>query len=114
MQPLRSVMRMRGVLKVMFIALAANECLTSVFVYAAKQIDPDVSPMTITLFSFATCALLGTWLQSDARRAYFAARDKGYLDGLEKAKEAAQVPADCPKRWLVVLYTQLNPTVIGL
>jgi hypothetical protein len=107
-------MRMHGVLKVMFVALTANECLTSAFIYAAKQIDPDVSPMVVTLFSFATCGLLGTWLQSDARRAYLMARDKGYLDGLDKAKEAAQVPANCPRRWLVVLYTQLNPAVVGL
>lgn len=114
MEQSRAALRTRGVLKVVFVALAANEFLTAAFAYLAREIDPQVTLTTISLFSFATCGLIGTWLQSDARRAYFAAREQGYLDGLERAKETALVPNNCPKRWLVVLYAELNPSVIGL
>jgi hypothetical protein len=52
-------MRMRGAVKVILIAGAANETLNSVFMYVAQRIDPGLPPAAASVFSFATCALAG-------------------------------------------------------
>ncbi len=57
--PTKWIMRMRGAVKVILIAGAVNEILNSVFSYVAQRIDPGLPPVAISLFSFATCALVG-------------------------------------------------------
>ena len=107
-------MRARGAVKVILIAVAVNEALYFVFTYVAQQIDPDVPLETVSVFSFAMCALMGFWFQSDARRAYLFARDRGYIASINATNRAPHIAANCPKRWLVVLYIELNPGLVGL
>jgi hypothetical protein len=83
------------------------------FAYVAQQIDVAVPHQTITLFSCVTCRLVTLWLQSDARRAFGFARDKGYVGTAGDTSQGLQVAADCPKRWLVVLHIELNPASAG-
>src|SRR5260370_42387143 len=109
MTQLKPAMRVRGIVKVLLAALTANEILTAAFTYAARLIDPDIALEVISLFSFTTCALMGAWLQSDARRAYFAARDQGYVHPAEPTDPSWRIAVDCPKRWLVVLHIELDP-----
>jgi hypothetical protein len=106
--------RLRGIAKVVLVAVATNEILTAAFSAVARQIDPDVAPGTIMLFSFVTSMLAGCWLQADARRAYAVARKHGFI-----VKTSAPVPSvvirdNCPKRWLVKLYLELNPSLTAL
>ncbi|WP_254699726.1 hypothetical protein [Trinickia violacea] len=109
----RLTMLLRGMAKVIAIAFLANQVLTSVFTLAAQQIDPEISHQTIWLFSCMTCGLFTLWLQSDARRAYGFAREKGFVKSEDNAGQAAlQVAMDCPKRWLVILHIELNPITL--
>jgi hypothetical protein len=109
----RLTMLFRGVAKVIAIAFLANQVLTSVFTLAAQQIDPQISHQTIWMFSCMTCGMFTLWLQSDARRAYGFAREKGFVKAGGNAGHAAlQVAMDCPKRWLVILHIELNPTTV--
>jgi len=114
MVPTKWLMRMRGAVKVILIAGAVNEILNSVFMYVAQPIDPELPPVAASVFSFATCALVGFWFQSDARRAYLFARDGGYIARVDTTNRAPHIAANCPKRWLVVLYIELNPGLVGL
>jgi hypothetical protein len=112
--PSRTVMRLRGMFKVIVASIVANEILMTVFLYLAGMIDPNIPRTVVSVFSFATCFLVGTWLQSDARRAYWAAREQGFIAPLEGADRALAITADCPKRWLVILHIELNPAAVGL
>jgi hypothetical protein len=114
MMPTKWVMRMRGAVKVILIAGAINELLNSVFMYVAQQIDRGLPPVTATVFSFTTCAMVGFWFQADARRAYLFARDRGYIARVDATNRAPHIAANCPKRWLVVLYIELNPALVDL
>jgi hypothetical protein len=107
----RLPMLLRGMIKVVAIAFLANQVLTSVFTLVAQQIDPQLPHQTIWLFSCVTCGMLTLWLQSDARRAYGFAREKGYVKAAGSDKQQWQIAMDCPKRWLVVLHIELNPTI---
>ncbi len=108
-------MLLRGLAKVVIIALAANQILTIAFAFFARQIDAGLSAETISLFSFATCGLVSLWLQADARSAYRAARAKGFITPGRgtQAPQIPQIAADCPRRWLVVLHIELNPAADG-
>ncbi|MGF6899897.1 hypothetical protein P3T22_001146 [Paraburkholderia sp. GAS348] len=59
-----------------------------------------------------TCGLLTLWLQSDARRAFGFAREKGFVKTVGERKQELQIAEDCPKRWLVILHIELNPAAI--
>jgi hypothetical protein len=112
--PSRNVMRLRGMLKVILASIIANEILMAAFLYLAGLIDPNVPHMAVSVFSFATCFLVGTWLQSDARRAYATAREMGFIAPVDDTNRALGITADCPKRWLVMLHIELNPAAVGL
>lgn len=111
MSPSPYSMLLRGFAKVMFIAFAVNEVLTAAFSVVARQIDLDLAQQSLTLFSYVTCILVSFWLQSDARRAFGFARDKGFVKQTDNPPQALQIAQDCPKRWLVVLHSELNPAV---
>lgn len=98
----------------MMIATVANDILNFVFTYLAQRIDPDFPLGTVSVFSFATCVLVGLWFQSDVRKAYFFARTKGYIAPVDGMNRTPRIAANCPKRWLVVLYIELNPALVGL
>ncbi|PLZ03531.1 hypothetical protein CY652_03830 [Burkholderia sp. WAC0059] len=105
-------MKFRGLGKVVFIAFVANEILTTAFVHVAQRLGLDPQDPFVTVFSCVTCGLVTFWLQSDARRAFGAARANGYVRKAGDAGKAGlQVAADCPKRWLVMLHIELNPAV---
>jgi hypothetical protein len=63
----RPGMMFRGMLKVVLIAIAASQILTTAFTLLAHQIDPALSPEIISVFGFVTCGLVSMWLQADAR-----------------------------------------------
>ena len=109
-----TVMRIRGVLKVVAIAMIGSQVLTAAFQFAAQQIALDTTAMEISIFSFVTCGLVSLWLQSDARRAYALAREKNCVTPVDKRNPAVVISPDCPKRWLVVLHIEMNRGAVGL
>ncbi|CAE6729436.1 hypothetical protein [Paraburkholderia domus] len=112
MAPSRSAMMFRGMCKVVAIAFITNQVLTTIFTYVAQQLDAAVPHDTIWLFSCVTCGLLTLWLQSDARRAFGFAREKGFVKKSGDRTPGLQIAEDCPKRWLVILHIELNPAAI--
>jgi len=112
MPPSKPAMMFRGMCKVVAIAFFFNQVLTTIFTYVAQQLDAALPHETIWLFSCVTCGLLTLWLQSDARRAFGFAREKGFVKTGGDKKQDLQIAEDCPKRWLVILHIELNPAVI--
>jgi hypothetical protein len=106
-----SIMRIRGAAKVAMIAMTINEVMTFVFAEMARRIDPDVSPGTLQLFSFISAVLVGIWFQSDAKRAYLLAQKSGYIVARDTPERSVAILENCPKRWLVKLYLELNPSL---
>jgi hypothetical protein len=104
-------MRIRAAFKVVLIAMAANEVLTIVFTEIARHIDPDLSLDTIEMFSFISAILAGFWFQADAKRAYLRARNDGFIVTRETPESRIIVKENCPQRWLVQLYLELNPSL---
>ncbi|MFM0738217.1 hypothetical protein PQQ51_13325 [Paraburkholderia xenovorans] len=103
-------MLFRGMCKVVAIAFVTNQVLTTIFTYVAQQLDAKLPHDTIWLFSCVTCGLLTIWLQSDARRAFGFARDKGFIKTDDK--KTLQIAENCPKRWLVILHIELNSAAL--
>ena len=114
MLKLHTAMRIRGIAKVVCVAIVANQVLTLAFAYAVQQLDPSAPTIITTIFSFLTCGLVSIWLQSDARRAYLLAREKGCITPVDKTNPALKIAPDCPKLWLVVLHIEMNPAAVGL
>jgi hypothetical protein len=114
----RPLMMLRGMCKVIAIAFAVNQVLTTVFTYVAQRVDSALPHQVVWFFSCMTCGLLTLWLQADARRAFAFARKQGYVklnDAMNDGKERAlQIAMNCPKRWLVILHIELNPTAFAV
>jgi hypothetical protein len=104
-----SIARIRGAAKVAMVAMTTNEVMAIAFEEIARRIDPDVSPGTLQLFRFISAVLVGFWFQSDARRAYLLARENGYIVARDTPERSVAILENCPKRWLVKLYLDLNP-----
>jgi hypothetical protein len=111
---LRTTMRIRGMVKLISIAMLVNQVLTFLFAYVTDRLDPGAPVLIRSVFSFATCWLVSSWLQTDARQAYVLARDKGFVTPIDDTHPALHVSPECPKRWLVVLHIEMNPAVVGL
>ncbi|HVE10184.1 MAG TPA: hypothetical protein VNE00_23215 [Paraburkholderia sp.] len=110
----RPLMMLRGMCKVIAIAFAVNQVLTTVFEYAAQQVDPSLPHQVVWLFSCMTCGLLTLWLQADARRAFAFARKQGFIAvSGDKHARVLLIDVNCPKRWLVILHVELNPAALG-
>jgi len=105
----RPGMMFRGMLKVVLIAIAASQVLTTAFTLFARQIDAALSPQIISVFGFVTCGLVSMWLQADARRAFGFARQNGFVAASPDGQPGPLIATDCPRRWLVVLHVELNP-----
>jgi hypothetical protein len=105
-------MMFRGLCKVVAIAFVTNQVLTTLFTYAAQQFDSPPPHDAIWLFSCVTSGLVTLWLQSDARRAFGFAREKGFVRKGGNATQELQIAEDCPKRWLVILHIELNPAAM--
>lgn len=103
---------MRGMLKIMLVAIAGAQILTAAFTFLAQQIDANIAPQIISVFGFVSCGLVSMWLQADARRAFRFAKEKGFVAAGNDGKPGPQIAADCPRRWLVVLHAELNPAAI--
>jgi hypothetical protein len=108
----RPGMVLRGMLKIVLIAMAAAQVMTAVFTVLARQIDADVAPQIISLFGFVSCGLVSMWLQADARRAFRFAKEKGFIAAARDGQAGPQIAAECPRRWLVVLHVELNPAAV--
>ncbi|MGG1949055.1 hypothetical protein AB1286_30320 [Trinickia sp. NRRL B-1857] len=106
------LMRVRGAAKVVVVAMLANEVLTVVFATIARRIDPDVSVQMIQMFSFVIAMLAGFWFQADARRAFHEAQKGGYVVLRRVPEPDILIRENCPKRWMVQLYVELNPSMI--
>ena len=105
-------MMIRGLCKVVAITFVTNQVLTTIFMYVAQQLDSASPHDMIWIFSCVTSGLVTLWLQSDARRAFGFAREKGFVKKSGDDKQVVQIAEDCPKRWLVVLHIELNPAAI--
>jgi hypothetical protein len=105
-------MLFRGLAKVIFIAFIANEILTAAFTTFARQIDVGLTPQIVTVFSYVTCGLVSMWLQADARRAFAFAHQHGFVKAAGNPSQGLQIAKDCPKRWLVVLHSELHPAAV--
>lgn len=105
----RPGMMFRGMLKIVLIAIATSQILTTAFTLLARQIDAALSPQIVTVFGFVTCGLVSMWLQADARRAFGLAKEKGFVGAARDGEVGPQIAADCPRRWLVILHVELNP-----
>ncbi|KAA1010945.1 hypothetical protein FVF58_18325 [Paraburkholderia panacisoli] len=105
-------MMFRGMCKVVAIAFVTNQILTTLFTYLARQLDAALPDQALWLFSCVTCGLLTLWLQSDARRAFGFAREKGFVKKGGDRQPYVQIADDCPKRWLVILHIELNPAAV--
>jgi hypothetical protein len=104
-------MRVRATIQVILIAMATNEVLTIAFTEIARRIDPDLSSDTVTMFSLISGLLAGVWFQADARRAYLRAREDGFILVRQTPEVGVAIRENCPKRWLVQLYLELNPSL---
>ncbi len=114
MLSMSAAMRIRGIVKLVCIAIMANQILTMIFSCVVTQLDPATPGIVTSIFSFATCMLVSSWLQTDARRAYLLAREKGCITPVDKSNPALRIAADCPRRWLVILHIEMNPAAVGL
>lgn len=106
-----TIMRIRGAAKVVLVAMITNQVLTIAFTALARRIDPELSLNTIQLFSFISAMLAGSWFQADAKRAFLHAQKDGYIDMRQAPQPAVVIRENCPKRWLVQLYLELNPSI---
>lgn len=98
----------------MLFAILMNQLLTTAFSFCVQQIDPAAPESIVPMFSFITTMLLASWLQTDARRAYLHASTHGCIQPVSATNPAVHIAPDCPKRWLVVLYLEINPSLAGL
>jgi hypothetical protein len=113
----RPLMMLRGMCKVIAIAFAVNQVLTTAFTYVAQQVDSALPHQMVWLFSCMTCGLLTLWLQADARRAFASARKQGYVriaDAIHGKERGLHIAEHCPKRWLVILHIELNPAAFAM
>jgi hypothetical protein len=109
----KTTLWLRGIAKMVTLALLANQVLTLIFSIGAHQVDPDVDAHIITLFSVVTSLLAGVWLQADARRAYLHAKAQNLIRASQDTSTPwpwALDPA-CPRKWLVTLHLELNPAL---
>ncbi|MEX3855588.1 hypothetical protein AB3X94_16175 [Paraburkholderia sp. BR10923] len=112
---LKMAMRARGWRKLVLLTVAANQALTTAFVYVAQQVDPGLTMMDALIFSCVTCGLVSYWLRTDAHRAWCNAVQKGYVGPHHGANDEGvlKIAEKCPRRWLVVLHIELNPELAG-
>lgn len=109
---IRLALRVRAFLKVVLVTIVFSQVLSMLFGAAARILDPDVSATPSLVFSCVSCALVSFWLQSDARRAWQYARERGYVRrGEHGPLPGIQIAPECPRRWLVVLHAELNPAL---
>ncbi|MEN8512156.1 hypothetical protein [Burkholderia sp. RS02] len=105
----RAALRLRGVMKLTIVTIAAAHALTFAFegLLVAAGFAPETA--TLLLFRFVTCALVSFWLQADASRACRYASQHGFVTVSGTHGDLIDVAPQCPKRWLVVLHLQLEP-----
>ncbi|CAD6555414.1 hypothetical protein [Paraburkholderia metrosideri] len=111
---LQTTLKIRGLAKVTLFAILMNQVLTTAFSFFVQKVDPAAPESIVPLFSFVTTILLATWIQTDARRAYMQASKQGCIRPVSESNPALHVAPDCPKRWLVILYIEINPGIVGL
>ena len=107
-----TIMRIRGAAKVALLTILTNEVLTITFAAIARRIAPDISLGMIQLISLSSALLVGFWFQADARRAFLRAQQDGYIVVRRIPEPVVVVRDNCPKRWLVQLYLELNPAMV--
>jgi hypothetical protein len=107
---LKSAMRSRGWLKVVFVTMAFDQIMTAAFTFIAQQIDASPTEMATLVFGCMTSVLVSYWLVTDARKAWREAKGGGYIGPAHAVSndDMLKVANNCPKRWLVVLHIELN------
>jgi len=111
---IKTSMWLRGVTKIIVVAVVTNQILTALFGWGARAIDPDVSTHIITLFSFITSMAAGVWIQADARRAYAHAKQQGLIKAEKGGNAPWALAPECPNKWLVTLHLEMNPALADL
>ncbi|WP_368598981.1 hypothetical protein [Paraburkholderia sp. BR14374] len=111
----KTAMRARGWRKLVLLTVAANQVLTTAFVFFAQQVDSGLTMMDTLIFSCVTCGLVSSWLRTDAQRAWCNAVEKGYVGQRHATtgEDVLKIAEKCPRRWLVVLHIELNPELAG-
>lgn len=105
-------MRFRGWLKLALLTFSVDQILTAVFGYATQRIDPGIADFETVIFSCITCFLVSHWLVADARVAWAAAKEQGFIGPVQTGGahgSQLEIASACPRRWLVVLHLELNP-----
>jgi len=101
--------RWRALARVGLLLVLVNPIFTSAFAFLAHRNHPDVALGITTLFSFALCAIMGLWIRADAKHAWEDARESGLVSPAAIQQGGlVRVRRDCPRRWLVVLYVELQ------
>ncbi|RQS58148.1 hypothetical protein [Burkholderia sp. Bp8986] len=105
----RAALRMRGLVKLTVITITVTQLLTLAFDSLLVLLGDTPEAATLLLFRFVTCALVSSWLQADASRAYRHAAQNGLVTVPGAHGDLIEIAPQCPKRWLVVLSLQLEP-----
>lgn len=105
-------MRARGWLKLVLVTVGQSNADRRLCVCRATG-QPGLTVLHTLIFSCVTGALTGYWLRADARRAWRDALDQGYVSTRHASDDVLKIADDCPNRWLVVLYIELNPDLAG-
>jgi len=109
----RATLMLRGYTKIIVICVLMNQLMTSVFTFFVHQIDPLTPDYFITGFGIATCGLMGIWLQKDMQTAFLQAKKEGYIRLPDEKSPRVSISTSCRRRWLVILYIELHPAVVG-
>jgi hypothetical protein len=107
----RSAIRMRGELKLIGLSIA----ITTMLAYVLSNVVPHSPHAYVAFITFGalTTLLAAGWTRHDANRAFRFAAEHHYLCFEGDPPRVISIAQDCPKRWLVLLYIELNPDLIS-
>jgi hypothetical protein len=106
-----NAIHLRGELKLMGLSIAIATMLAYVLSNVVGH-SPHAFIAFVT-FGALTTLLSAGWIRYDAHRAYQFAAERHYLGFEGNPPCVISIAEDCPKRWLVLLYIELNPELIS-
>jgi hypothetical protein len=109
---LKPAIRRKALIRIAILVIVINQLMTTAFAFVVRRSHPDVALGLTTLFSFALCVILSIWIRSDAKYAYEAACKQGYVSRLAGRARDVRIARECPRRWLVVLYVELQGSAV--
>lgn len=91
-----------------------NQLLTTLFAYFSEMIAAATPGYFVTDFGIATCCLMAIWLNDDLQRAFNHAKNSGCIVILDDKNPGFSISKTCPRRWMVALYIEIHPWIVGL